>query len=109
MFLLGVILALFMANTLVKPINKLKTYMEIAGKGDLTVHSDINSKDEIGVLSNSFNNMITENKRLLEEVVQYDKLKTEFIANMSHELKTPLNIIFSTAQLFSLYIDKDEN
>ena len=28
---------------------------------------------------------------------------------MSHELKTPLNIIFSTAQLFSLYINKDEN
>ena len=28
---------------------------------------------------------------------------------MSHELKTPLNIIFSTAQLFSLYISKYEN
>ena len=65
--LLGTIIALFMANTLVKPINKLKSYMEIAGKGDLTVRSDINSKDEIGILSNSFNNMISENKRLLEE------------------------------------------
>ncbi|MBU3142825.1 Cache 3/Cache 2 fusion domain-containing protein [Clostridium sp. CF012] len=109
MILLGGIIAVFMANHLVKPINKLKSYMEIAGKGDLTVHSDINNKDEIGVLSDSFNNMITENKRLIEELVQYDKLKTEFIANMSHELKTPLNIIFSTAQLFSVYISKDSN
>ncbi|MBZ9607596.1 Cache 3/Cache 2 fusion domain-containing protein [Clostridium estertheticum] len=107
MILLGGIIAVFMANNLVKPINKLKSYMEIAGSGDLTVHSDIKNKDEIGVLSDSFNNMITENKHLIEELVQYDKLKTEFIANMSHELKTPLNIIFSTAQLFSVYISKD--
>ena len=107
--LLGTFIALFMAKSLVNPINKLKSCMEIAGKGDLTVRSDINSMDEIGILSNSFNNMMDENKRLLEELVKYDKLKTEFIANMSHELKTPLNIIFSTAQLFSLYISKDEN
>jgi signal transduction histidine kinase len=109
MILLGGIIAVFLANNLVKPINKLKSYMELAGKGDLTVHSDISNKDEIGVLSDSFNNMLTENKRLIEELVQYDKLKNEFIANMSHELKTPLNIIFSTAQLFSVYINQDIN
>lgn len=106
--LLGGVIALFMTNTLVKPINKLKSCIEIASKGDLSVRSDIDSKDEIGVLSDSFNNMIAENKRLLEEAVQYDKLKTEFIANMSHELKTPLNIIFCTAQLFSSCINQSE-
>ncbi len=109
MILLAGVIAVLMANNLVKPINKLKTYMEKAGKGDLTVLSDINNKDEIGVLSDSFNNMIAENKHLIEQLVQYDKLKTEFIANMSHELKTPLNIIFSTAQLFSVYINKERN
>lgn len=107
--LLGTFIALFMAKSLVNPINKLKDCMEIAGKGDLTIRSDINSRDEIGILSNSFNNMMDENKLLLDELVKYDKLKTEFIANMSHELKTPLNIIFSTAQLFSLYLSKYEN
>lgn len=103
--IVGIFIALFIANNLVKPINKLKSCMEIVGTGDLTIRSDINSKDEIGVLSNSFNAMLDENKRLLEEVVKYDKLKSEFISNMSHELKTPLNIIFSTSQLFSLYLN----
>ncbi|WP_435787739.1 PAS domain-containing sensor histidine kinase [Clostridium sp.] len=31
------------------------------------------------------------------------KLQGEFLVNISHELKTPLNVIFATAQLFDLY------
>lgn len=105
---LGGIIALFLANTLVKPIKKLKKCMEIAEKGDLKVHCEVNSNDEIGILADSFNNMLVENNRLLEETVQYEKLKTEFTANMSHELRTPLNIIFSSAQLLDVFINKGE-
>jgi signal transduction histidine kinase len=108
MIVTGIALLLFFhISCLVKPINSLKKCMEIAIDGDLNVQSNIASDDEIGVLSHSFNALIKENKRLLEEAREYDKLKTEFFSNLSHELKTPLNIIFSSTQLMSLYCEND--
>lgn len=38
-----------------------------------------------------------------QEKLEYDKLKNEFFANISHEFKTPLNILLSSLQLLDLY------
>lgn len=57
-----ILIAYFISRSITKPIASLTESTEIIGKGDLEHKIDIKSKDEIGELSNAFNQM-TENLR----------------------------------------------
>ncbi|MBU3160938.1 histidine kinase [Clostridium frigoris] len=43
-----------------------------------------------------------QNEKMIIELMNYDKLKTNFFSNISHELRTPLNLIFSVLQVVEL-------
>jgi PAS domain S-box-containing protein len=42
-----------------------------------------------------------------KEELRYSELRTQFFANISHELKTPLNLIFSSLQLLQYKLESD--
>lgn len=48
-----------------------------------------------------------ENERELIEARNKDKLRGEFFANISHELRTPINVIYSSLQVMQMHIEKD--
>jgi signal transduction histidine kinase len=50
---------------------------------------------------------IEKEKKKLEEAVQLESIRNEFFANISHEFKTPLNIILGTIQLIERNIELD--
>jgi signal transduction histidine kinase len=84
--LLSILFVLIGSKFLVNPVVKLNQATKILSEGNFTIHLDINRKDEIGDLAGSFMNM----SRKLEKV---DKLRKEFISNVSHDIQSPLTNI----------------
>jgi methyl-accepting chemotaxis protein len=67
-FILVGFAAYFISKRITKPIVNLMNLMEKASKGDLTVTSSYQSKNEIGRLSSSFNHMMTNLKELAVKI-----------------------------------------
>ncbi|MFZ7101481.1 MAG: methyl-accepting chemotaxis protein [Peptococcaceae bacterium] len=69
LILITMIIVISYANRfIIRPINVLKTNMELASGGDLTIRSQIAGEDEVGILARSFNKMIEANGLLVREI-----------------------------------------
>lgn len=63
--ILAIAVGVLMSKGIANPVNQLMNLMDKASNGDITVSSDINSKDELGNLGNSFNKMMSNIKVLV--------------------------------------------
>lgn len=66
-----------------RPLRRLSEVAVAMGRGDLNQTIEVKSKDEIGQLARSFNEMAA-------AVAEVDKMKSEFVTTASHELRTPI-------------------
>jgi signal transduction histidine kinase len=101
------------AKNVTKPILMLSDTAKVLGEGNFDVAIPlIQSNDEIGALSKAFKFMAEKINNLIKEMQQYAKtleekntylnrlneLKDEFLANTSHELRTPINGIIGIVE-----------
>jgi len=68
LLLVAILIALWIAATISRPINKLAVEVGKVAQGDLTATIDIRSKDEIGVLAEGFNTMVSNTNEVLNNI-----------------------------------------
>lgn len=87
--LLFIFIAIYlMTYRMTRPLREMAVAARRLGEGDFTarINIDEDRKDEIGELAHSFNSMS-------QSLSSLDTMRRSFVANVSHELKTPMTII----------------
>ncbi|RBP90104.1 signal transduction histidine kinase [Cytobacillus firmus] len=83
-----------------KRLLHLQEAMERRDMDNLPIGIDVKKNDEIGQLEQTFNEMIIELKESKQREQEEEQLRRELIANLSHDLRTPLTKI--NAQTYSI-------
>jgi signal transduction histidine kinase len=87
-----------------KRLLHLQEAMERRDMDNLPIGIDVQKNDEIGQLEQTFNDMILELKESRQREQEEEQLRRELIANLSHDLRTPLTKI--NAQTYSIAKEK---
>ncbi|MDF2626558.1 MAG: two-component sensor histidine kinase [Symbiobacteriaceae bacterium] len=89
--LLGTGLALMLARSLLRPVIAIERATVRIARGDFSTRVDVETGDELGKLAGAVNQMTA-------QLEGYEKRRREFLANVAHELRTPLSYIRGYAQ-----------
>ena len=87
-------IALVVVRYITRPLLRMTAASEAMAGGDYNQHIPLSSGDEVGQLARSFNKMA-------HEVQRARQLQREFVANVSHDLKTPLTSIIGFSQILA--------
>jgi heavy metal sensor kinase len=83
---------IFLGRRALKPVDKIAQTAQKIGEGDLSQRINVNTKDELGRLAATLNEMIGR----LEKAFQRQE---QFTSDASHELRTPLAVIEAESTL----------
>ena len=84
------VIGLLLISFVTRDLKKMVTAVRNMEQGDYSARVNIRSSDELSELGTAFNTMAGEIEAAMTQLKQNDELRRELIANISHDLRTPL-------------------
>ncbi|MGB6037717.1 MAG: HAMP domain-containing sensor histidine kinase, partial [Cryomorphaceae bacterium] len=88
-FGLGLLLIYFLTRSIRRMAQTMKSFAD----GNYDERIAVSRKDELAVIGQSFNVMADTIVKNMEDLKQVDKLRRELVANVSHDLRSPMAVI----------------
>lgn len=102
--LLALGLGLVFARWLVRPLRRITKRVEAIGEGDYASRLPVRSSNELGRLSASINAMAEAVESSIEALRSTDRVRRELVANVGHDLRTPLAALTGYAEEAKRYL-----
>lgn len=110
--LIGAVAIYFVVGRLTRPIQRIQGVADKIARLDFTEKCDVTGNDEISLLGKSINGMSRELETAIEKLVsanevlksdlerqqKTERIRRQFIADVSHDFKTPLTLMVSYAE-----------
>ncbi|WZX99126.1 HAMP domain-containing sensor histidine kinase [Bacillus sp. FSL W7-1360] len=92
--LFSLVFELILAKYVIRPVSQLSEATKKVQQGDFTLQLDVNRRDEIGELAESFQQMSS-------QLAKLENMRNEFISNISHDIRSPLSNINGYMELLA--------
>lgn len=99
--------AAWLAMRKVKSFNRIKEGVEQIKNGDLHHRIEVDGKGEFSQLAENINRITDGLKKAVDSEIKSERLKTELITNVSHDIRTPLTSIITYVDLLKLENDPE--
>lgn len=102
----GYMLLLLIYFYYIRPFGKLKSFAASIAKGDLDAPLSMQRKNFFGAFTESFDLMREELKRARENEYKANLSKKELVAELSHDMKTPIATIKATCDVLKVQTER---
>lgn len=107
----GILILIYTIKTYAKvlrPFKKLQDFAQEVARGNLDIPLEMDNGNVFGSFTESFDMMREELKLARKKEYEANESKKEFIASLSHDIKTPVTGIKLISELLALQIEKPE-